>query len=242
MKEKKDCFGEISQVSRTAKSPKKRKPSVSCGTDIQRLFKYQVWSGLEATGPYDIPIIQPYEFVELPTELIPFNVAMSSHRFDCAVHFYLNDPLFIRVFRQPERYIDILRRFKYVITPDLSEYVEMPYWMRLSNSCWNKSLAAYWQAHGVKVIANITWSTPDSFDYSFEGVPQGCVIAISSVAIKGHPYSVYRWQEGYAEAIKRLQPKLIIRYGDRLPNECEEISIYFEDYISLLRNGKQRRN
>lgn len=232
-----DLFGNPIRKETTAKSPKKRKPSVSGGTEVQRLFKYQVWAGLEVTGSLDIPVIQPYTIEEPPTELVPFNVAMSSHRYDSAVHFYLNDPLFVRVFRKPERYVNILKRFKYVITPDLSEYLEMPYWMRLFNSCLNKAFAAYWQSQGINIIINVTWSNSDSYDYSFGGIPKGCVIAISSVAIKGHPYSVYRWQQGYQEALKQLTPKLIIRYGDKMPNEREDISIYFDDYIKHLRNG-----
>lgn len=234
-----DIFGEPIRDYETAKSQTKRKPIVRGGTEDQDLFEYKIWSGLEVTGPLDIPVIKPYEIDVAPAKLVPFNVAMSSRRFDCAVHFYLNDPLFIRVFRRPEKYIEKLKRFKYVITPDLSEFVEMPYWMRLSNSCRNKALAAYWQACGINIIVNLTWSTSDSFAYSFEGIPKGCVVAIGSVAIKSHPYAANRWQQGYAEAIRRLNPKLILRYGDVMPYEDKSISVYYDDYIKQLRNGRQ---
>ena len=46
----------------------------------------------------------------------------------------------------------------------------------------------------------------------------------------------------YEEAIDRLNPPLIIRYGDRMPNEHDDISVYFENAnLKNLRNGRKRK-
>lgn len=45
--------------------------------------------------------------------------------------------------------------------------------------------------------------------------------------------------KGYDAAISILNPKLIIRYGDKMPNEDEGRSIYFEnENLKRLRNGR----
>ena len=71
-----------------------------------------------------MPIINPIQ--GLPTRVVGFNYALTSKEFGKAVHFYLDDYQFERVWRSPERYIEILRKFEYVFTPDFSLYMDMP--------------------------------------------------------------------------------------------------------------------
>ena len=51
------------------------------------------------------------------------------------------------------------------------------------------------------------------------------------MGIKGDPDACYFWHLGYEEVIKSLEPSLIIRYGDKMEGEYEEISIYFDNQI-----------
>ena len=45
----------------------------------------------------------------------------------------------------------------------------------------------------------------------------------------------------YEEALRVLEPILIIRYGDKMPCEREDISVYFENInLKNLRNGRKR--
>ena len=89
------------------------------------------------------------------------------------------------------------------------------------------------------MIPNVSWSRPDSYNYAFIGIPKHGVIAINCTAIKGNPMSRYFWMKGYDAAISALDPTLIIRYGDKMPNEDEARSIYFEnENLKKLRNGR----
>jgi hypothetical protein len=51
------------------------------------------------------------------------------------------------------------------------------------------------------------------------------------MGIKGDPDARFFWHLGYEEVIKVLEPSLIIRYGDKMDGEYEEISIYFNNHI-----------
>ncbi|MDO4511686.1 MAG: DUF4417 domain-containing protein [Bacteroidales bacterium] len=222
-----------------AKPHKTRKPSVSRGTAAQIFFKYKVWGRLEVTGSYDIPVIKPYEVYDLPNRFVPFHKAMSSKQTDCIVHFFLDDALFARIFRNPDKYVEILKRYRYVITPDLSELTDMPYFMRLGLSGLNRTWAAYWQSKGVNIILNLTWSLHDSYAYSFDGIPKGLVVAISSLGVRKSNFCTSLWLDGYKRVLEQLEPSLIIRYGEKIPSEREDISIYFDnEHLNRMRNGK----
>lgn len=188
-----------------------------------------------------VPIIKPYTATDrLPQRMVAFHDAIKKGQtdYDAIVHFYEYDFLFIRLFCDPDKYISTLRQFRYVLSPDMSQYIEMPYYARYANNCHNKALARYMQERGVNIIANVTWSLPDSYDYCFDGIPTNTTIAIGSNGVNAHSDSKYLWKKGYQEALRRLNPTRIIRYGQKMDNEWEDISIYFENqYLRRMRHG-----
>lgn len=204
----------------------------------KKLYKMDIFGDLETVSSYGMPVISSYSG-PVPTRLVPFNVALANHDYDCTVHFYINDPLFFKILRYPTKYLDVLKKFKSVISPDFSQYIEFPYAIRLCNAYWNRALAAWWQKNGINVIFNVTWSLPDSYAYSFVGVPQHSMIAINCMGIMKHDMSQYLWMKGYEEAIKQLKPSCIIRYGSVMPNEHSDISVYFDnEIIRRMRHGR----
>lgn len=186
-------------------------------------------------GELDMPRLQPF-LDELPERLVPFNVAVGMCDYDSCVHFFLDDYQFERVWGQAERYLSVLRRFRCVIAPDFSQYADMPRAMRIWQNYRGKALAAWWQSEGVKVIPNATWSTPESYSYCFDGMPRGGVVAVNCMGIRSSALSMYLWRKGYEEMLERLRPELIVRYGDMMPGEREEISVYYpNEYIRKLK-------
>ena len=205
-----------------------------------KTYRLQIFDKLVTESEFGMPIIPKYKG-NIPVKLISFNKAVAQKRYNGTPHFYLNDKEFVRVLTYPEKYLEILKRFPSVIAPDFSQYIEMPGPMRLYHCFLNKALAAYWANNGVNVIPNVTWSTPDSYDYSFAGIERNGVIAINCTGVRKSGYSKYLWLEGYKEAIRRLEPECIIRYGEKIPGEAEEMSIYFEnENYKMLKNGRQR--
>lgn len=206
----------------------------------QTTYKMKIFESLITESTFGMPVQQTYKG-EIPYELLSFNKAVAKKRYDTTVHFYINDKEFTRILTYPEKYLEILKRFKSVIAPDFSQYIEMPYPMKLYHCYLNKAFAAYWSKNGINVIPNVTWSTPDSYDYSFTGIEKNGVIAINCTGVKKSAYSKYLWLQGYKEAIRRLEPSHIIRYGEKMPEEHEEISTYFEnENFKLLNNGRKR--
>lgn len=187
---------------------------------------------------YDMPQLQSCKVI--PDKLIPFNAALSAKEFDKCVHFFIDDYQFERIWRMPERYVDLLVRFRCVIAPDFSQYRDMPYPQRMWNNYRGKLIGAWLQAQGISVIPNVTWSLPDSYDYCFAGIPRGSVIAINSTGVARCGFSRYLWLKSYHRAIELLAPTHIIRYGTIISGEDVSISTYFANdrMINLRNNGR----
>lgn len=196
----------------------------------------------DGVGQYDIPEIEPTQFDN--AEFIGFNYARNAKESENkAVHFFLDDYQFIRVWTDPDRYVPILQRFKYVLTPDFSLYTDFPKSLQIYNHYRKHWLGAYWQMHGINVIPTICWSDRESFEWCFDGEPTQSVVAVSSVGTQNSKEKKQRFLEGYMEMVERLQPAQIIFYGT-VPEECKETAIRIEPFYSRYEkgenNGRQR--
>lgn len=190
------------------------------------------------SGFMDLPTIKPYSG-PLPQRLVPFHMARTIRDCHSFVHFYIDDYRFERLWTNLDAYLDLLSRFDGVIGTDFSQLGDMPYPQRLWNCYRNRLLGHWMQENGINYIHNVTWSLPDSYNYSFSGLPKGDVIAINCAGIAGSPCSRYLWHKGYEEVLSRLNPSVIIRYGTKMPGENEAISRYFEnEQLNLLRHGR----
>ncbi len=68
------------------------------------------------------------------------------------IHFFIHDYQFIRLWNTPDKYIDLLKDFDYVLTPDFSTYTDMPKALQIYNIYRKQWLGAYWQMQDINVI------------------------------------------------------------------------------------------
>lgn len=174
--------------------------------------------GISFAGKYNVPVIQPSDFCG--TDFIGFHSAKAERsKSEKAVHFYLDDYRFERVWRYPEQYIDLLRQFSCVLSPDFSLFADYPTAIQIYNHYRKHWVAAYWQAQGINVIPTICWSGESSFDCCFDGEPVGATVAVSSVGTLNNANTRAAFMAGYNEMMERLKPEKIIFYGN-IPDEC----------------------
>lgn len=151
---------------------------------------------------------------QLPSQLIPFNVAMTSRRHEGHVHFFIDDYQFERVWGQPEKYRRVLEVFDGAIAPDFSTYLSMPEPM----VCWNvyrsRALAALWQWWGVPTIPVLQWAGPDTVERCIEGVPHGSLIACSATGVPRTTDDVETFLSTLWWCVGELDPAGLVWYGD----------------------------
>lgn len=132
---------------------------------------------------------------------------------------FLDDYQFNRLWTNIDRYIPMLQKFRYVMSPDFSTYTDFPKVMQIYNHYRKHWVGAYLQEAGIQVIPTISWSTPDSFEWCFDGEPEGAAVEVSSVGCMNSKEKKALFLAGYEEMIRRLSPETIIFYGS-VPEEC----------------------
>lgn len=238
-----DFFGEMgAKLQNSSQKQQKKRRKSSSRTDDLILNKQDILNDLEfvdSTAPFPMPKVQKVASFDLPSVATPFSKALNRVNKDTLVVFYEPDTKFARILHNPKRYIEPLKKFTCVVGPDFSQKIGMNEFVCYSNNWWNKALTAFYQSQGVFMIPNVTWSGPTSYAYAFSGIPKHSVIAINCTGIKGNHAAMYLWRKGYEEALRVLEPILIIRYGDKMPGESEDISVYYENInLKNLRNGR----
>lgn len=190
----------------------------------------------KTAGKYDMPVIDKVnDIVILP--LIPFNAAKSTKHSDYGVHFFIDDYQFERIWNNPKQYINILKRFSFVFSPDFSMYMNMPKVMQLWNKYRSQYIGAYLQTHGIVVIPTISWSDESSFEWCFDGVQTDGIVAVSSVGCMSNEESLEAFLKGYRAMLNRLNPRLVLFYGT-VPNDIDQsiifnIKPYHERFLTL---------
>lgn len=174
----------------------------------------------EGIGKYDIPQLEPTEFDNC--ELIGFNqVKQCKNRHNKAVHFFLDDYQFERVWNRPDTYIRMLKQFRCVFSPDFSIYCDYPKALQIYNHYRKHWIGAYMQYNGISVIPTIGWSDETSFEWCFDGEPKGSTVAVSSVGTQKNKQAKELFMNGYEEMLKRLDPTQILFYG-KVPSEIKD--------------------
>ena len=180
---------------------------------------------------WQMPTIKNDNYV--PDDLIGFNYAKSSKAKNCGIHFYVDDYQFERVWNAPEKYIDILMEYDCILSPDFSLYMDMPMPMKIWNIYRSRQIGAYYQSKGLKVIPTISWAEKETFEFCFQGIPQGSVVSVSTVGVKEKKDALKIWDDGMKEMIKIIQPSTILVYGGKLDFDYGDIKVvYFENKVT----------
>lgn len=169
-------------------------------------------------GPFDIPEILPQDIDLEDPQIIGFNYAKGYDFPEWSIcHFYLDDYQFDRVWKDPDLYIKLMRQFKAVLAPDFSLYTDFPKAVQIYNHYRKHWIARYWQEHGVKVIPTICWSTPDSFEWCFDGEPRDATVSISVLGCNRDEQMKRDYWIGFNEATRVLRPKRILLFKGNSP-------------------------
>lgn len=191
----------------------------------------------EGVGKYNIPQIKGSRRRNVQ-ELIGFNYAKScSDGSGKGLHFFLDDYQFTRIWNDPNKYISILKKFDFVLSPDFSLFTDFPVAMQIYNHYRKHWLAAYWETYGIEVIPTICWSDKQSFDWCFDGEPVGGTVAVSSIGTQTNGNDKAAFLLGYNEMISRLSPETVIFYGS-VPDECRGNIIRIRSFCEKFKEVK----
>ena len=180
---------------------------------------------------WQMPVIQNNNFI--PNDLIGFNYAKTSKEKNVGIHFYIDDYQFERVWNSPEQYIDVLKEYDCVLSPDFSLYMDMPMPMKIWNVYRSRQIGQYWQSEGIKVIPTISWAEKETFEFCFKGIEKGSIISVSTIGVKRNKEALKIWQEGMDAMIEEIEPSVILVYGGKLDYDYGDIKVlYFNNKVT----------
>lgn len=169
--------------------------------NLDNFFKAALYSDNE----WGVPYIQPFTDDISGIEWFSFGEkANIKNPENSGIHFYIDDYKFDSIWKQPDRWLNLFRKCKAVVTPDFSCYTDMPKAQQLWNHYRRQWLGAYWQENGVNVIASLSWANGQLYDWSLAGIPQNTICATSFV---GYGIDVELSVEELKTAIEKLKPE-----------------------------------
>ena len=180
-------------------------------------------------GRYNFPLIHKDDIDLTSVELISIsdtrpNDVKNRHK---GVHHFTDDRQFEGEYKAPERSLDKLSQYSFLCTPQHSCYAEMPLWLQIESTGKNRWVGAFWQSKGLKVVTSLCWSLTPSYDFCFDGIEAGSVVAVGTIGCR-HAKSAFL--RGYDVMLERIRPEAVICFGK--PIEGMRGSIIVVDYMN----------
>ena len=176
-------------------------------------------------GDLEIPHINSPDKIVIPKGIIPFSQRERDHCHTDFVCFYEHDVLFRDVLTNTESYVDDLKRFPGIISPDCSMYVDAPLAVQITSLYLNRTIGYYLQKQGIYVIPNIRWGDERTFTTeifrdkaAFLGVEKNSIVSIGTYGQVRSADSKRLFRKGLIAMLDELEPETVLVYGS-MPKE-----------------------
>lgn len=187
-------------------------------------------NSFSSVGKWDIPLVRKQAFPINAIKLVACSDTRANDNEENrkkGVHFFVDDYRFSGIYDHPDRSLERYAQYAFLLTPDFSTYADMNMWRQIESVAKNRWVGAYWQNKGLTVVPTISWSSSRSFEFCFDGVESGAVVAVGMIGCK---HSRIGFMRGYNEMLRRIQPEAIIVFGTPFPEM--EGNILPVDYLS----------
>lgn len=199
-------------------------------------------SRLPTNNRYGIPFVRKQLINLTDVDLISFTDICPETKTETlinrvkGVHFFIDDDRFHAVVEGPGKYVDKLSPYRFVLTPDVSQYADLPLCWQITAVERNRMCGAMWQQNGLVVIPTVSWGSRDSYSVSFLGIEKGSIVAVATYGCRKREKA---FLEGYKAMLEAIEPCAVICYG--APFDGMEGTIFEVDPMAsrkVDRNGR----
>jgi len=171
-------------------------------------------------GDLEIPHINAPEKKMIPEGMVPFSLRERSRNHRDFVCFYEHDIKFREIITHTEDYIDDLKRFPGIVSPDCSLYIDAPLCVQLTSIYLSRAVGYYLQKQGIYVIPNIRWGDERTYTtemfrdkVAFLGIEKNSTVSIGTYGQVRSAESKRIFREGLTAMLEELQPETVLVYG-----------------------------
>lgn len=171
----------------------------------------------KTTGKFEFPIVKKQKINVDNLSLISCSNTRANDNQQNkkrGVHFFVDDYRFNSIYNNPEKSLKKYSQYAFLLTPDFSTYSDMNLWRQIESVSHSRWVGAFWQSCGLKVIPTISWSVPNSFEFCFDGIERGSIVAVGMIGCKRNKLE---FMYGYDAMLEKIKPEKIICYGKPFP-------------------------
>lgn len=175
-------------------------------------------------GKYGIPLIRKQNIDLDKIQLLGYLKTKSNdtENSNKTIHFFTYDWNFESVYEQPEQALEKLDQYYALLTPEFSTYKDMPLARQIDSVFKNRWCGAFWQKQGMLVIPTVSWGSYGCFEFAFDGIEEGSVVAVSTYTREDNKRG---FMEGYEKMMDKIKPSAIICYGTPFPEMKGNIKV-----------------
>lgn len=206
--------------------------------------------GATFDGILEIPFIAPPVINNPPEVAIPFSKRSRSRNHTELLVFDEYEEKFQELVENPDAFLEELREYPAVFSPDLSLYRNATLAAQITNVYDSRLTGSYLQRNGVNIVPFIRWGDERSFTtvelpepFALLGAYEGSVIGVGPYGcVKTHAdQEIFR--AGLIAAIERIHPRMVFSYGpkpDRIFGGLESMTkfVFYEDWTSRVRSHR----
>lgn len=194
--------------------------------EFEKSYKKQklVRNQFKMVGKYGMPIIKKQEIDLDKIDLWGYTKTKPNdeENKDKTIHFFTYDWNFENVFDKPEKAMEKLDQYYALLSPEFSLYWDMPKAVQIYNTFKNRWCGAFWQKMGKIVIPTVCCAGEESYDFCFDGIEEGSVVAISTYRREQYKQEILK---SYNKMLEVIKPSAIIIYGEAFPEMKGNIKV-----------------
>ena len=191
-------------------------------------------NGFPFEGKWGFPVIMPQTIETRDIQLISYSDTSTrdTKNNQKGVHFFIDDYRFESLYSHPDLSLSRLSKYAFLLTPDFSQYAEMPLWRQIESTGKSRWVGAYWQSKGLKVIPTVTWGLAQTFEFCFDALPKESIVAVGMIGCRRSRLNFLR---GYHAMLEKLSPITVIVFGKPFPEMDGHIVAV--DYMTSRRDN-----
>lgn len=198
-------------------------------------------------GKFEIPHIDAPEDIVVPDRLVPFSQRKRSRNKNDFICFYEHDIKFREILTNTEDYVDELKQYAGVISPDCSLYLDAPLCVQIASIYLNRAVGYYLSTQGIYVIPNIRWGDERTYTdvlfgekVAFQGVDKHSIVSIGTYGQIKTVESKRYFREGLQAMLDELEPRVVLVYGAMPDSIFHGLSaktefVHYQDWIKLMK-------
>ena len=203
-------------------------------------------------GKFEIPHIDAPKNIIIPKGMVPFSIRERSDGFEDFVCFYENDINFREILTHTEDYVEDLKRFPGIVSPDCSLYIDAPLCVQIADIYLNRAVGYYLSQQGIYVIPNIRWGDERTYTdelfgekVAFLGVDKHSIVSVGTYGQIQSSESKRYFREGLIEMLKELEPEVVLVYGSMNDIVFEGLTektmfVQYPDWITRKKRNAQK--